>query len=48
MNDCKGNSFANGASVNNGPVSPYWAQRLQGWDIRPLYTLYDFAGRDPS
>ena len=37
-----------GASVNNGPGGLEWVRRVQGWDIRPLYTLYDFAGREPS
>ena len=43
----KGNSFATGTN-SNGPPGPYWSQRYQGWDIRPLYTIYDFAGREPS
>lgn len=44
----RGNSFANGASVNNGPVSPYWGQRLQGWDIRPVSHWDWTQGRDPG
>lgn len=42
----RGNSFANGQS-ESGPRDPYWAQRLQGWDIRPV-THWDFSqGREP-
>jgi hypothetical protein len=43
----RGNSFANGLSAS-GPGSPYWAQRYQGFDIRPV-THWDWTqGRDPA
>ena len=41
----RGNSFANGQALGNGP---YATADAQGWDIRPLHTHWDgVEGRLP-
>lgn len=47
----RGNNFANGASVSGGQSTcngPYSGPESQGWDIRPLATIWDGTeGRPP-